>query len=589
MHWRIEDFKGLASGELELAAGTVTVLAGANSSGKSSLLQSLLLTAQSVYQEGPVVLNGSLTRLGEASDLVRNGAETTRIAIRFQGSSDSHWDETVELPIEEAVPEYLAELELRPDGNGGAMVLNEVRVLREDLPDSVLKLSKVNARAGDVAQVAKIIKNKSAEILHVKSLMGSPERPLRTYVAFVGLIPIALVKLETEAQIETRYRTRLMSALRESTQGLSENGIKTVANVPTPELVSASREIWYAMRIRGNDREFQNVLQSSLSRSQGALVPQLMALTATERPRFVDAFANHRARRHYIHIPIRNREAKRGWATFSVESGLLEHGLAARNDESLKALSAIADEFEHLGARVQYLGPLRDEPRVVWTQWNEEARGLPVGARGEFSAAVLSRRAQRAVRYVSPQGVPVTTSLNDAVDSWLAHLQIGEAVATRSRGKLGVGVEVRVGGKLRDLTSVGVGVSQALPLIVAFLSVPDDSVFIVEQPELHLHPAVQARLADFMITSRPQLCVVIETHSESFLTRVRRRAAEGTLDPARVRVTFVEGSDEGARTRVLELSKSGDLSDWPRGFLSGADDDTGAILRENLRRAGADR
>ena len=83
MKWAAEDFKGLGRGELDLNPGQLTVLAGTNSSGKSSLLQSLLMVSQSLQQNGPVVLNGSLTRLGEAKDLLRTGAGEMVLELQY--------------------------------------------------------------------------------------------------------------------------------------------------------------------------------------------------------------------------------------------------------------------------------------------------------------------------------------------------------------------------------------------------------------------------------------------------------------------------------------------------------------------------
>ncbi|MFC6877539.1 AAA family ATPase, partial [Flavobacterium myungsuense] len=140
-------------------------------------------------------------------------------------------------------------------------------------------------------------------------------------------------------------------------------------------------------------------------------------------------------------------------------------------------------------------------------------------------------------------------------------------------------------GSVRDLTSVGVGVSQTLPLLVGLLTAPHNSIFIVEQPELHLHPAVQARLADFMLSARPDVAVVIETHSESFITRVRRRAAEEAIAVTDVDISFVEPHDGGSIARTLQLSEFGDLSEWPDGFLSSAEEDIREILKRNIMRS----
>lgn len=276
----------------------------------------------------------------------------------------------------------------------------------------------------------------------------------------------------------------------------------------------------------------------------------LLSLEPTKLKPILDALSQFRARNEHVNLPIQSLSGRRH-RFYTSDVGILERDLRVKQDSSMRALSGLRSALDELSSQVQYLGPLRDEPRVVWTQWNEQARGLPVGARGEFSAALLSRRASRYVSYVDPGNQGQKHTLNAAVNDWLAYLEIGESVAAKSRGKLGVGVEVLVGGRPRDLTSVGVGVSQALPLLVAYLSVAPGSIFLIEQPELHLHPAVQARLADFMLLARPDVCAVVETHSEAFLTRIRRRVAEGGVDPDRVNVVFVE-NDGG----VLELGSS---------------------------------
>jgi len=92
------------------------------------------------------------------------------------------------------------------------------------------------------------------------------------------------------------------------------------------------------------------------------------------------------------------------------------------------------------------------------------------------------------------------------------------------------------------------------------------------------------RLADFLLTARPDPTLIVETHSEAFLTRIRRRVAEGAVKPSQVIVTFVEPSEDGALSRNLELTKFGDLSEWPAGFLSGVEEDASAIRHANLER-----
>jgi predicted ATPase len=82
-------------------------------------------------------------------------------------------------------------------------------------------------------------------------------------------------------------------------------------------------------------------------------------------------------------------------------------------------------------------------------------------------------------------------------------------------------------------TDIGFGVSQVLPVITLCYYVPERSILILEQPEIHLHPTVQMALADAIIDAvkTRSIQVIIESHSEHFLLRLQRRIAEGVLSP----------------------------------------------------------
>ncbi len=92
---------------------------------------------------------------------------------------------------------------------------------------------------------------------------------------------------------------------------------------------------------------------------------------------------------------------------------------------------------------------------------------------------------------------------------------------------------------------VGVGLSQVLPILEAMAIEKPLKTIFVEQPELHLHPKMQASLADLFVNlvNKEKGQVVIETHSEAFLLRVQKRLREGTLSAKDVQVLFVESGD----------------------------------------------
>jgi predicted ATPase len=126
-----------------------------------------------------------------------------------------------------------------------------------------------------------------------------------------------------------------------------------------------------------------------------------------------------------------------------------------------------------------------------------------------------------------------------------------------------------------NLADTGAGVAQVLPIFVQRamdeLDPPDRPVLeIIEQPELHLHPAAHGVLADLYVQAieRTTVRFLVETHSETLLLRVRRRIAEGVLDPDSVAIYFVEHSHGAANARRIEVDADGNLDYWPAGVFS---------------------
>lgn len=121
---------------------------------------------------------------------------------------------------------------------------------------------------------------------------------------------------------------------------------------------------------------------------------------------------------------------------------------------------------------------------------------------------------------------------------------------------------------------VGIGISQVLPVLVqAFAS--RGQIVAMEQPEIHLHPALQAELADVFIESaigERKNTFVLETHSEHLILRLLRRVREGKLKPEDLCVLYVEPlKGQGSRVTQLSIDEDGDFVDpWPHGFFEEA-------------------
>lgn len=131
-----------------------------------------------------------------------------------------------------------------------------------------------------------------------------------------------------------------------------------------------------------------------------------------------------------------------------------------------------------------------------------------------------------------------------------------------------------------DPCDVGVGVSQVIPVVVGAMA-PGYSILSVEQPELHIHPAVQCSLADVLakaVIPSSERCLLLETHSEHLMLRWLRRIREVHEDelppgapairPEHVAVLYVETADKGQKITELPITEDGDFArKWPKGFF----------------------
>ena len=210
-------------------------------------------------------------------------------------------------------------------------------------------------------------------------------------------------------------------------------------------------------------------------------------------------------------------------------------------------LADFALATENMLSKFYYLGPLRDHPKRTY-QWSGDTPD-DVGQRGEFTvAAILAAEAQgRKLNRAPRQRLSSFTSF---IAGWLKDLGVihnfdVKAVA-EGRKEYEVLLRASVGAPEVKITDVGFGVSQVLPALVLPFYCPPNSVVWMEQPEIHLHPQVQAELADVLICAAQaredeiprNVQLIVESHSEHFLNRLQRRIAEEAIKPKDVAIYF---------------------------------------------------
>lgn len=219
--------------------------------------------------------------------------------------------------------------------------------------------------------------------------------------------------------------------------------------------------------------------------------------------------------------------------------------------------------WEKAFKEAMHIGPVRSTIQMHYTVTGESPTS--VGARGENLLAVLFQDQ----RLSSRRRKLLLAKLNKWLEGHFGFVKdIKLEPLTKGRNVYALtGLDPSTGVRV-NLSQVGFGVSQTAPIIVqGFLSVPN-SCLIIEQPEIHLHPAAQADLGDLfidIIKDRKQLFV--ETHSEHLILRIRRRIAEGLIKPSDVRLLFVSKGKDGSKIEALEMDSRGQIINWPKGFF----------------------
>jgi predicted ATPase len=139
-----------------------------------------------------------------------------------------------------------------------------------------------------------------------------------------------------------------------------------------------------------------------------------------------------------------------------------------------------------------------------------------------------------------------------------------------SGGRFEIRVKVKNKSKWESLPDVGFGISQFLPIIVADLQLSNNSTLIMSQPEIHLHPSVQANLSDYLVkqVKERNKNYIVETHSEYLLNRMRLLIVKGEIKPEDVAVYYFENSvKDGSIAHRIEFTKDGQILNAPKGFF----------------------
>ena len=249
----------------------------------------------------------------------------------------------------------------------------------------------------------------------------------------------------------------------------------------------------------------------------------------------------------------------------------------------------LKDYFTNLN----YIGPLRYGPQDVYS-----ANGniSSIGTNGENVAETFCELSEKTTVFYKIEDsednisfVRTEDTLLNAVKYWLCErFKLCTNIYSKKEADSYIIYVVSLTGITSTIKHVGFGISQILPIIVEGLRINENETFVLEQPELHLHPKVQSNLTDFLISLVEQdKKVIIETHSDHLITRLRRRIAEdknNQLDD-KVLLTFVEVGKNDVLFRNIAIDDFGVIElPYPEEFIERNDNELKAILKAQMNK-----
>jgi predicted ATPase len=613
--WQLSNFKSIQAG-ISIPFAPLTIFVGQNSAGKSTLIQSILLTAQTlqstVLNRG-CILNGRVIKLGAFSDIRSNQTDEKSVTIGFTLTNSPFYRQSRELanPRYYYSPEVESEmrkiscsfsfsngngvksLEMQPQLEAGSIFLESDE---DGVPTAKFSYKRsqqsVDARLQRLGVLPKSVRQAELTTLDFELTDGDFPRSQRRAFRFPHalhpegailkhFLPVGAsaaydaVAFEVDAAFEMLFEPNQQFTYRHASEQLFFDLLKKEKFIEA--ITAIYREVIDSMTSFQKTRALERLNLLSQKRDYGSLRDFLASIPVGLRKILALKFAE------------KDEEIK----------GMLRGGRQKRMEISnFPASEHISFASDYVSSffteNLKYLGPLRDEPKAIYPTGSSDPKD--VGFKGEYTAAVLDNNKNTLVQYIPSVQFPVAqanqlktteSELGHAVGDWLEYLGIAKKVESEDKGKLGheLTIATNSSAQLHDLTHVGVGVSQALPIVVLSLLAEKGSTLIFEQPELHLHPRVQSRLADFFMSLifAGKQCVV-ETHSEYLISRLRLLSAkaDGSLVSDNIGIFFVEKHGVQSAYRKVEVTQSGAINNWPSGFFDEAEQNASELIEAQI-------
>ncbi|WP_061016001.1 AAA family ATPase [Vibrio splendidus] len=564
------NYKAFKSGKINLSP--ISILLGTNSSGKSSLIKLLLMLSQSSNiprsKDDFLITYGELADLGDIKNIFFNQDERSAITLKFNlDSLDT------------------APLIRRALASASSVLEDSIRDTYQLLHD--IEKPRTNHYKSIIFEASSILRKttRTSDENYIESIVYKFEKTIKMALSAINYVNRNKDNLEEKnlELSEIEFQEKVLFDLDEST---IDKGLKISNNL---------KNIEHAVKLftqLSTIKTIDSLSYTISSRNKGLCVDSVR----------LDSSSN------FIQLDLWNNKTKRSHT--KITSNIIDTSSIDKSKRRIKEV--ISFQGFAIGLPKVRLYQNMTSPRMIREKLTEYGPLFFLAYTfGDVSQKIQREFSSRNINHVSPlrftperyflmdnkqenqanisnSGKQLLEILNDKpdlkkdVNKWMKKFDL--EVDVNDITHIIHSIKIKDSGLDLDITDVGFGVSQILPVILQSVMAAPRSLTIIEQPEIHIHPKMQSALADFFIEqiNDTEKYFLIETHSEALLKRLRRRMAENNSDNRigvsyeNVDIHFIEKRKDkksGAKIKTIDISPTGAF-EWPKDFKENDIEDT---------------
>lgn len=502
----LENFKGFATNQ-SIEIKPITLIYGANSSGKSSILQSLLLMKQTLEQSNDpnaiLLSKGKYIDLGNFNEFINNHDTNKKLKIRL------------DLPV---------------------------------INDRFMYRSQKNGKSIDIAVEIIYTQNKLLEIDQYNIYLNNE--------SFISLKRT----FDNIKAYSHRYYPRI---LRKQNNDIKKSNYE-ISNINYGnEYFKKIYEYFLEQFPKNEDEKFLKNLENREKNDEYQKYNKLRDFIINKEEKKIQEEIFKYCKRYIFNftnflpnICLRREQIEESLIESLTPYILREKRLLPYIDDLVDISAFIVSDVL---SKIHYLGPLRKNPERYYVSSGNTSDY--VGKTGLESPDILyenennilnkTNKWLRKLTNYSIKPTATTRKTKDKGSQNVYSLRLVDAITNTNV----------------NITDLGFGISQILPIIVQSFKSNGDLI-LIEQPEIHIHPKLQAEMGSMFAEACKNNMFIIETHSENLLLRLKKLVRTGKISNDQISIIYVDKTEQGSVCCPIRLDDNGDFIDkWPKGFF----------------------